>query len=195
MVNKLFAYFRYHCLKWFKPEIIGNPARFSKNIGNKVGISNTTHISNKGNNLKIGDNVFIGHFNYIDAHNAEMKIGNNVQITNYCNILTHSTHNDIRFPTNITKSEKCQEKVKKIGAVVIDDFTYIGPHSIIMPGSNIGKGCIVAAYSYVKGDFPDFSILRGQPAKVIGSTKDIDEELIQKFPELNEFHMNLKNAD
>lgn len=194
MANNLFSYFQYKLLKWFKPEIIGNPKRFSKNIGNKVGISNTTHISNCGNNLGIGNNVFIGHFNYIDAHNAEVKIGNNVQITNYCNILTHSTHNDIRFPSNKMKSEKCQETVKNIRTIFIDDFTYIGPHSVIMPGTKLGKGCIVAAYSYVKGEFPDFSIVRGQPAKVVGSTKDIDEELIQKFPELEEFHLNLKHA-
>lgn len=195
MLNKLKKYFDYKFLGLFKPEIIGNPTRFSKNIGKEVGISNTTHISNKGNNLKIGNNVFIGHFNYIDAHNAEMKIGNNVQITNYCNILTHSTHNDIRFPSNKMKSEKCQEIVKNMGSIFIDDFTYIGPHSVIMPGTKLGKGCIVAAYSYVKGEFPDFSILRGQPAKVVGSTKDIDEELIQKFPELELIHFNIKNAD
>jgi acetyltransferase-like isoleucine patch superfamily enzyme len=194
MAIKLFSYFQYKLLKWFKPEIIGNPKRFSKNIGKQVGISNTTHISNKGENLKIGNNVFIGHFNYIDAYNAEMKIGNNVQITNYCNILTHSTHNDIRFPSKKMKSEKCQKSLKNIGAIVIDDFTYIGPHSVIMPGTKLGKGCIVAAYSYVKGEFPDFSILRGQPAKIVGSTKEIDEELIRKFPELNSFHFDLKKC-
>jgi acetyltransferase-like isoleucine patch superfamily enzyme len=195
MLTKLFSYFQYKLLKWFKPEIIGNPKRFSKNIGRKVGISNTTHISNKGNNLKIGNNVFIGHFNYIDAFNAELKIGNNVQITNYCNILTHSTHNDIRYPRKILKSEKCQQTIKNISVVSIDDYTYIGPHSVIMPGTKIGKGCIVGAYSYVKGEFPDFSILRGQPAKIVGSTKEIDDELIQKFPELREIHFNFNYAD
>ncbi|MBM3185369.1 MAG: acyltransferase [Bacteroidetes bacterium] len=174
--------------------MIGNPKRLKDNLGNKVGISNTTHISNRGENLKVGNNVFIGHFNYIDAHNAEMKIGNNVQITNYCNILTHSTHNDIRFPSNKMKSEKCQEIVKNMGSIFIDDFTYIGPHSVIMPGTKLGKGCIVAAYSYVKGEFPDFSILRGQPAKIVGSTKEIDEELIREFPELNSFHFDFKKC-
>jgi acetyltransferase-like isoleucine patch superfamily enzyme len=195
MWKRIFDFCKYKLLSFFKPEIIGNPRRFTKNTGRNVGISNTTHISNNGNNLKIGNNVFIGHFNYIDAFNDTVEIGDNVQITNYTNILTHSTHNDIRFPSKILKSEKCQQTIKNISAVIIDDYTYIGPHSVIMPGTKIGKGCIVAAYSYVKGEFPDFSILRGQPAKIVGSTKKIDDELMQKFPELELIHFNIKNAD
>lgn len=194
MISKLFAYIQYQILKRFKPEIIGNPSRFSKSIGKNVRISNTTHISNADKNLQIGNNVFIGHFNYIDAFNAPVRIGINVQITNYCNILTHSTHNDIRFYGETEKTEKCKKNLKNIGPIFIDDFTYIGPHSVIMPDTKIGKGCIVAAYSYVKGEFPDYSILRGQPAKVVGSTKEIDSELMLKFPELKNIHLNIKNA-
>jgi acetyltransferase-like isoleucine patch superfamily enzyme len=195
MFNKLKKKLYYKFLSIFKPEMIGNPKRLSDNLGNKVGISNTTHISNRGENLKIGNNVFIGHFNYIDAFNASLTIGNNVQITNYCNILTHSTHNAIRFPNMDLKSQKCQETVENIGSIIIKDYTYIGPHSVIMPGTNLGKGCIVAAYSYVKGEFPDFCILRGQPAKIVGTTKDIDQELMNNFPELKDIHFYSQNAN
>ena len=100
-MKKIRDFLSYKILSFFKPEIIGNPIRLVENIGKNVGISNTTHISNKGSNLKIGNNVFIGHFNYIDAFNAEVIIGNNVQITNYTSILTHSTHNMIRFNKKI----------------------------------------------------------------------------------------------
>ena len=49
-------------------------------------------------------------------------------------------------------------------------------------------GSIVSAFSYVNGEFPDYSILRGQPAKVIGSTKDIDTGFLAEFPELECFY-------
>jgi acetyltransferase-like isoleucine patch superfamily enzyme len=165
-------------LKQFQPEIIGYKNEKGESIA-QTGISNVSHVANR-NNLKIGKNVRIGHFNYIDSH-KEIEIDKGCQISNYVSILTHSTHHNIRF----RGQELCEDndvllvsKAVKIGA-----FTYIGPHSVIMPGSSIGRGCIVSAYSLVSGHFPDYSIIKGQPAKVIGSTKDIDLPFLENHPE------------
>ena len=70
------------------------------------------------------------------------------------------------------------------GSVEIGKYSFIGPNSIIAAGTSIGKGSIVAAYSYVKGKFPDFSIISGNPAEVTGSTKDMDQEYLRDHPEL-----------
>jgi acetyltransferase-like isoleucine patch superfamily enzyme len=149
-----------------------------------VGISNMTHISISGNNLKIGDYVFIGHFNYIDAFNAEVIIGDHCQITNYVSILTHSSHNEVRFSEKGHLDPKANKTIYSIKSVKIGDYSYIGPHSVIMPGTVLGKGCLVSAFSYVNGEFPDYSIIRGQPARVIGSTKDLDEKILSEYPTL-----------
>lgn len=166
-------------LSKIKPEIIGYRDVNGIIISN-TGSSNMTHISNK-KNVKIGDNVFIGHFNYIDGF-KKVSIGNGCQITNYVSIITHSTHNSLRFKGDYRSllSEDIQ-----IGA-----YTYVGAHSVIMPGSKLGKGCIVSAFSYVSGVFPDYSILRGQPAIIIGTTQDIDMKFIEKYPEMAEFHFS-----
>jgi acetyltransferase-like isoleucine patch superfamily enzyme len=74
------------------------------------------------------------------------------------------------------------------GSVDIGAYTFIGPHAIIMPDTTIGKGSIVAAFSYVKGNFPDFSIIAGNPAKVVGDTRKIDEQYLKEHPELNEYY-------
>jgi acetyltransferase-like isoleucine patch superfamily enzyme len=57
-----------------------------------------------------------------------------------------------------------------------------------MPNTKIGKGSLVAAYSYVKGEFPDFSIISGNPAKVIGDTRDMDERQLKQHPELRSYY-------
>jgi acetyltransferase-like isoleucine patch superfamily enzyme len=62
-----------------------------------------------------------------------------------------------------------------------------------MPGAKIGKGCIVSAYSMVKGDFPDFSIISGNPAKVIGDTREMDEPYLREHPELIQFYSEWAN--
>lgn len=180
--NKL----KYIFLKRIKPEMIGGWKNSNGVYQKYTAISNMTHVSQKGDNLYIGNHVWIGHFSYIEAGNAELTIGDSVVISKYVSILTHSTHNSIRFGLN-TKAKLC-------GSVSIGNNTYIGPHSIIMPNTKIGKGCIVSAYSYVKGEFPDYSILRGQPARVIGNTKEIDEKLLKVYPELQDYYYE-RNED
>lgn len=189
MIKKIKNYFLYKfLLSHIKPEIIGGFKNPGGNYCAKTGISNFTHISNKGKNLEVGENVFIGHFNYIDAHNARVTISRNVQITNYVSIITHSSHLSIRLFEREPSVSNLSSDISKTGEVFIGEFSYIGPHVVIMPGTKIGKGCIVSAYSYVNGEFPDFSIIRGQPAKTIGDTRDIDKKVLENYPQFREFY-------
>lgn len=178
IINKLKYKF---LLTQVKPEIIGY-SDVSGDLIPKTGASNMTHISNK-KNVTIGEHVFIGHFNYIDGYN-KVTIEEGCQITNYVSILTHSSHHTIRLHGNAVV-EKADEEIGLLTKEVhIGKYSYIGAHSVIMPGSIIGKGSIVSAYSYVNGVFPDYSILRGQPARVVGSTKEIDAQFLTDNPTL-----------
>ena len=48
---------------------------------------------------------------------------------------------------------------------------------------------IVKAYSYVKsGIYPDFAIIAGNPAKVIGDTRSLDKEYLEQYPTLKRFY-------
>lgn len=144
-------------------------------------ISNNTYIGHK-QKLNIGDNVFIGHFNFIDASNG-MTIGEGCQITNYVSLITHSSHISIRLLNkNYVNYSDPPGYIK--GSITLGDYTFVGPHCVIMPGSKIGRGCIVSAFSYVQGTFPDFSVIAGQPAKVIGTVNNMDQNMLQHFPEL-----------
>lgn len=132
--------------------------------------------------LILEDNVFIGQFNFIEATNG-VFIGEGCQITNYVSIITHSSHIAIRLygdqyrttPNPIAYNE---------GKVHIGKYSFIGPHVTIMPNTTIGKGSIVASHSLVKGTFPDFAIIGGTPASVIGDTREMDEPYLSEHPEL-----------
>lgn len=144
-------------------------------------IGNTTFIDHP-KKLTIGNNVYIGHYNFLEASN-HLTIGEGCQITNYINITTHSSHNSIRL-----YGKKYTDEIDHVGylkgPVSIGKYTFVGPYVVIMPGTKIGKGCIVSAYSYVQGDFPDFSIIKGNPAKVIGDTREQDKTFLCEHPEL-----------
>ena len=150
----------------------------------KTSVSNSTFIDYP-NNLTLGKRVYIGHFNFIEASNG-IEIEDGCQITTYCTITSHSSHQAIRL-YGYDYSGANMIGYKK-GGIKIGKFSFIGPHSTIMPGTKIGKGSIVSAYSYVQGEFPDFAIIGGNPAKIIGDTREKDYELLKKYPELNDYY-------
>jgi len=129
-----------------------------------------------------GEGVFIGHYNFIEASYG-IRLGDGCQITNFVSITTHSSHISIRLHNSTYTSVK--EPVGYVtGGVEIGSYSFIGPHTVIMPGTRIGKGCIVAAFSMLKGEFPDYSIIRGNPATVVGSVLCKDRPFLEKHPEL-----------
>ena len=52
--------------------------------------------------------------------------------------------------------------------VVLEDEVWIGSRAMILGGTRLGRGCIVAAGAVVQGTFAAGSILAGKPAEAIG---------------------------
>lgn len=63
------------------------------------------------------------------------------------------------------------------GDIVIGNDVWIGKESVIMPGVKIGDGAIIGAYSVVTKDVEPYSVVGGNPAKLI--KKRFDDELIE----------------
>lgn len=132
--------------------------------------------------LALGDHVFIGHFSVIDATYG-LTVGEGCQIGFFTGIYTHSSHAAIRLYGRAyvhTLDKKAYFKAP----VEIGPYSFVGAHATILPGTRIGKGSIVTAYSMVKGTFPDFAIIEGNPAQAIGDTRRIDAKLLARHPEL-----------
>jgi acetyltransferase-like isoleucine patch superfamily enzyme len=142
----------------------------------------TSSVIHSPETLKLDDDVFIGHFNFIEASNG-IEINRGTQITNYVSILSHSSHIAIRlYRENYRITTPSEGYIT--GPVIIGEYCFVGPHTTIMPNSVIGKGCLVQSHSLVKGVFPDFSIIAGVPAVVVGDTRDLDEKYLQNNDEL-----------
>lgn len=67
------------------------------------------------------------------------------------------------------------------GKVVIEDGSYIGAFSQIMPGVTIGKGALVAAGSIVTKSVPAGVVVAGNPAKYVCTV----EEYIERNKKFN----------
>ncbi|MEV7663036.1 DapH/DapD/GlmU-related protein [Paenarthrobacter sp. NPDC089316] len=56
--------------------------------------------------------------------------------------------------------------------VVIEDDVWIGARAIILPGVRVGRGSVVAAAAVVTKSVPPFSVVAGNPARVVKSRAD-----------------------
>lgn len=133
--------------------------------------------------LVLADDVFIGHFNVIEALHG-VRIDTGVQITNFVSILTHSSHRAMRLMGNEYGTVPIEQRPGFVaGPVHIGAFCFIGPHSVIEANTTLGKGCLVASHSRVRGAYADFSVIAGSPAQRVGDTRDGDEAYLARHPE------------
>jgi acetyltransferase-like isoleucine patch superfamily enzyme len=137
--------------------------------------------------LILGDNVFIGAFNFIEASGG-ITIEEGVQITSHCTIVTHSSHRSQRLlgPGYVTwpVPEGGARPGWIAGPIHIGAYSFVGPHSLIEANTRIGRGTLVCAGSFVRGSFPDYAILEGRPARVVGDSRRADEQALVRHPEL-----------
>jgi acetyltransferase-like isoleucine patch superfamily enzyme len=61
----------------------------------------------------------------------------------------------------------------KVEPVKIGYGTFVGVNAVILPGVELGRCCIVGAGAVVTKSAPDYSILGGNPAAVIGDVRQL----------------------
>jgi len=164
------------------PRVVGGFVRGDGEFLPDTRVSNQCFIFAR-EKLDIGDNVFIGHFSVLDATYG-LRIGEGCQIGFFTGIFSHSSHVAIRLYGR-TYQQVADKAAYFTAPVEIGPYTFIGAHATILPGTKLGKGSIVSAYAQVnKGEYPDFAILAGNPAKVVGDTRRLDARALAEHPEL-----------
>lgn len=144
---------------------IGKPIYFKglKNvsIGNKFRLYPLWRfeISDFGS-VTIEDDVSIGQFFHLVSVGSELIIKKGTVIS--ADVLI--TNSDHRY-TEINVPIYQQSMNNK--TTIIGENCFIGAGAKILAGTTLGKQCIVGANSVVKGDFPDYCVISGMPAKII----------------------------
>ena len=146
-------------------------AKSAITIGNQTRILAELHVFPHGGQIKIGDECFIGEGTRVWAGKS-ISIGNRVLISHNVNIFDSQTHSFSAkernkhfkqiFSTGHPKEIDLGER-----PIVIEDDAWIACMSIILRGVHIGQGAVVAAGSVVTKDVPAWTIVAGNPAKVI----------------------------
>ena len=130
------------------------------NIGDGVRIMEGVVFSRKHSqegSLIIGKNVLLGRNVYVD-YTGSVRIGDRVELSGGVMVISHS--HDVL--------DKQSKKIE-VETLHIADGAWICVNALIMPGTQyVGKNSIVCAGSVVYKKVPDYAIVRGNPAKIVG---------------------------
>lgn len=118
---------------------------------------------------------YIHHDVFIDELGG-CELGKNIVISTKVILLTHDYSYNIGV---LAINQKRKYDVCKKQAIKIGENSFIGANSTVLPGSTIGAYCVVGANSLVKGTFPDYSLIAGNPAKIIGDTREWGNKIIK----------------
>ena len=151
-------------------------------------------------NIIIGDYTYYDDINGIESFEKNVKyhfdfVGDQLIIGKFCSIAAattfimnggnHLTESVSSFPFAIFGEDWSQAMDGKSyptkGNTVVGNDVWIGYNATIMPGVTIGDGAIIAANATVVKDVAPYSIVGGNPAKVI--KKRFSDEKISKLLE------------
>ena len=135
---------------------------FFRLAGVRIGKNSFIHIGTRfyfPPNITIGDGTIVGDHAFLDGR-APLKIGNHVDIAS--DVMIYNSEHDI----NSEGFDPIEEPVE------IEDYVFIGPRAIILPGVKIGKGAVIGAGAVVTKNVEPFKIVGGVPAKEIGERKN-----------------------
>lgn len=138
-------------------------------IGDGTSIWHFTHVQNGavlGKNCVIGQNVYIGYC---------VKIGDNCKIQNNVSVYDGVTLEDYVFcgPSCVFTNDLTPRAEFPLGfenhaKTLVKRGASIGANATIVCGVTIGEYAMVGAGSVVTKDVPDYALVVGVPARVVG---------------------------
>jgi len=117
----------------------------------------------------IGKNCLISTKNF-SSEPYLISIGNNCRIAKNVTFFTHG---------GLWSQRKKYKGLDYFGKISIGNYTYIGEGVFIMPGVSIGNDVIIGAGSVVTKSVPSGKIAAGNPARIVGDTKDFVDKIKQ----------------
>ena len=156
-------------------------------------------------NVITAPNIHVGDYTYYDdpvdptgfeTNNILFnypEFGDNLIIGKFCSIASgtkfimgpanHRISSVTTYPFHVFGglwSENTPEHLSQLpfkGDIIVGNDVWFGRECVVMPGVKIGDGAIIAAYSVVTKDIEPYSVVGGNPARLI--KKRFDDELIE----------------
>lgn len=113
--------------------------------------------------ITIGENCNFGEYNHITSSNR-IIIGNNL-LTGRWVTITDNSHGMTDYDS--LRIAPVDRRIYSKGSVIIGNNVWIGDKATILPGVKIGDGAVIAANTVVTKDIPAYSVVGGNPMKIL----------------------------
>ncbi len=150
----------------------------------------------------IADSEFENHVTHLyDFNNDKLIIGKFCQIASGVEFIMNGANHQMNavstFPFYTLEGwEQTPPSVDDLplkGNTIIGNDVWIGQNATILPGVHIGDGAIIGANSVVGHDVDPYTIVVGNPARVI--RKRFDDKLIQIMEELKWWDLSIEEIN
>jgi acetyltransferase-like isoleucine patch superfamily enzyme len=127
-----------------------------------------------GAHITIGERSFIG--DSLVSCATRIHIGDDVLVSWGCNIVDHNSHPIVwnRRKRDVNDWYRGQKEWGDVhtGSVTLGDKSWLGFNVGILKGVHVGQGAIIGAGSIVTKDVPAWTIVAGNPAKLVRELTD-----------------------
>lgn len=145
-------------------------------IGKQSQIRGELLVFGHGGSIQIGETSYVGEDSRIWSA-ASITIGSRVLIAHGVNIHDNISHSlsaasrHIHFMQIVSSGHPTLLDDVPSAPICIEDDAWIGFNSTILRGVTIGRGAVVGAASVVTKDVAAYTVVAGNPAKVIGTSQ------------------------
>lgn len=147
-------------------------SHYAKSAGRNLRVFSGTRFRSM-ENLEVGDNVKIGNDNFIQAFGG-VTIGDNTMTAPGVKIW--SVNHNFKDKNRLI-GQQGQSKLP----VTLGKDVWIAANAFISPGVNLPDGCVVSSCAVVGvKDYKPYSILAGNPARVIGFRAEFLNDTIER---------------
>lgn len=150
------------CAKGAEVRTGRNLVMISESVFSAVGVSRPCLLNaiEPGAKILIGDDVGMSGTSICSA--VSVTIGDRVMLGADVVVTDTDFH-----PLDVIPRRYVRQGIRT-APVVIEDDVFVGMRSMVLKGVRIGRGSVVAAGTIVTSEVPPFTIVAGQPARVVG---------------------------
>lgn len=115
--------------------------------------------------LRVGDNTYLSPM-------CRIMVAERIEIGDWCIVAAKFLSDNSGHPVSDVMARMTSgggsPSLDSIKPITIGDFCFLGNQSVVYPGTTVGDGVVAQIGTHLKGNVPPFTLVGGNPMRIIG---------------------------